>query len=72
MHADLDVKLKGKDRFGCLNIESKDIDITDIRKMCRDTNGLNWLIIDSVFIYCDVGTMLHVQCSQYFRNYLNI
>lgn len=47
MHEDLDVKSKGKDRFGCLNIESNDID-TDVREMCRDTNGLNWLIIDSV------------------------
>lgn len=26
MLADLDVKSKGKDRFGCLNTESKDTD----------------------------------------------
>jgi hypothetical protein len=45
--ANLDVQPKKKDRFGCLNIESKDIE-TDVTGTCPDTNGLNWLIIDSV------------------------
>ena len=61
MHADLGVRSKGKDRFGCLNIKRNDID-TDVREMCRDTNGLNWLIIDSV---SDIKTDVRGIMSEY-------
>ena len=72
IHKDLDAKPKGKDRLGCLNIEREDIEM-DVRGICQDTNGLNWIIIGfRVHLLWWQVRWFVFNNRQYFRNYVNI